>query len=116
LNLLIRLRHLVAGIGWTGKASRLPQVYARLPVEDFAHSFLCTDFVDAHVHFPQYRMRAAPGVDLLDWLARFTFAEERLYRSESHAQRAAKAFLDCLVAHGTISAVVYSLSHKVAAQ
>ena len=32
-------------------------------------------------------MRAAPGVDLLDWLARFTFAEERLYRSESHAQR-----------------------------
>ncbi len=36
-------------------------------------------FIDAHIHFPQYRMLAAPGKDLLDWLTRFTFPEESRY-------------------------------------
>ena len=73
-------------------------------------------FIDAHVHFPQYRMLAAPGKDLLDWLYRFTFPEERRYASPPHARAAAEAFLDRLVQHGTTAAVVFSTVHRSATE
>jgi guanine deaminase len=72
-------------------------------------------FIDAHIHFPQYRMLAAPGRDLLDWLNRFTFPEEARYASRAHAAKAAEAFLDRLLSNGTTSALCFSSVHKVAA-
>jgi guanine deaminase len=72
-------------------------------------------FIDAHIHFPQYRMLAAPGRDLLDWLNRFTFPEEARYASRAHAAKAAGAFLGRLIANGTTAALCFSSVHKVAA-
>ena len=73
-------------------------------------------FIDAHVHFPQYRMLAAPGRDLLDWLNRFTWPEERRYASTAYARAAAERFLDRLVQHGTTAAAVFSSVHRGAAE
>ena len=50
-------------------------------------------FIDAHIHFPQLRMLAAPGKDLLDWLTRFTFPEEARYSDFDYAKANAKTFL-----------------------
>ncbi len=103
-------------IGWRGAASDLPVEYRGFKCEDFGDALILPGFVDAHIHFPQYRMLAAPGKDLLDWLNRFTFPEEARYASKAYAADAAKIFLDRLVSHGTTAALVFSSVHRVAAE
>ena len=101
---------------WCGHARRLPKRFRALPSDDHGEALVLPGFIDAHVHFPQYRMLAAPGKDLLDWLNRFTFPEEHRYASAPHARAAAEAFLDRLVQHGTTAAVVFSTVHRSATE
>ena len=103
-------------IAWRGSAGRLPERFRTLPTEDYGDALVLPGFIDAHVHFPQYRMLAAPGRDLLDWLNRFTFPEESRYASPRHSRAAAERFLDRLVQHGTTAALVFSSVHRVAAE
>lgn len=103
-------------IAWRGHAARLPERFRTLPADDHGEALVLPGFIDAHVHFPQYRMLAAPGKDLLDWLNRFAFREERRYAAAAHARAAAEAFLDRLVQHGTTAAVVFSTVHRSAAE
>lgn len=102
-------------IAWVGEASRLPKTYRAWRTDDHAGRLVMAGFIDAHIHFPQHRMLAAPGRDLLDWLNRFAFPEEARYASRAHARRAAAVFLDRLVANGTTAALCFSSVHKVAA-
>lgn len=102
-------------IAWSGPKTELPATYAGAPATDYGDKLITAGFIDAHIHFPQYRMLAAPGRDLLDWLNRFTFPEESRYADVTHAATAAGIFLDRLIAYGTTSALVFSSSHKVAA-
>ena len=103
-------------IEWAGEAAELPGRYAAATRVDHGRSLLTAGFVDAHVHFPQWRMLAAPGRDLLEWLERFTFREEARYADRGHAEVNAEHFLDRLLANGTTSGAVYSTSHAVAAE
>jgi guanine deaminase len=100
---------------WRGARHDLPEGYRPFPAEDFGDCLVLPGFIDAHIHFPQYRMLAAPGKDLLDWLHRFTFPEEAPYGDEAHAYAAAEKFLDRLTSHGTTSAMVFSSVHQVSA-
>jgi len=103
-------------IAWSGPLTELPEAYAGVPRTDFGDKIISAGFIDAHIHFPQYRMLAAPGKDLLDWLNRFTFPEESRFGDAAHASAAASIFLDRLIAHGTTSALVFSSVHKLAAE
>ena len=103
-------------IAWCGPAAEMPDRFRSLASDDFGSSLVLPGFIDAHIHFPQYRMLAAPGKDLLDWLQRFTFPEECRYGSTAHACAAAEVFLDRLVRHGTTAAVVFSTVHRAATE
>ena len=103
-------------IAWRGPAGRLPERFHALPVDDYGRALVVPGFIDAHVHFPQYRMLAAPGSDLLDWLQRFAFPEESRYAAARHARAAAERFLDRLAEHGTTAAVAFSTVHRRAAE
>jgi guanine deaminase len=100
---------------WAGPFAALPPGFRGYPVEDHGDKLVLPGFVDAHIHFPQYRMLAAPGEDLLEWLNRFTFPEESLYANADFAADASGIFLDRLVQHGTTSALVFCSAHKVCA-
>jgi guanine deaminase len=100
---------------WIGSSGSLPPVFQRSPAEDYGECLVLPGFIDAHIHFPQYRMLAAPGKDLLDWLHRFTFPEEARYGDPEFAAEAAELFLDRLVEHGTTSALVFCSVHKACA-
>jgi guanine deaminase len=102
-------------IDWCGAAKDLPDVYSTLHVEDFGQKLLLPGFVDPHIHFPQYRMLAAPANDLLDWLTRFTFAEESRYGDKCFSDAAARHFLNNLAAHGTTAALAFCSVHKQSA-
>ncbi len=100
---------------WHGAFADLPQAHAGAPCERYDDAVILPGFIDAHVHFPQHRMLAAPAHDLLEWLDRFAFPEEARYAAEDHAAAAAERFLDKLVSHGTTSALVFSSVHGQAA-
>jgi guanine deaminase len=102
-------------IAWKGQRVDLPDEYQKWDISDRRGCLVSAGFIDAHVHFPQYRMLAAPGKDLLDWLNRFTFKEESQYGDVDHATHAADKFLDFLVMNGTTSAMAFSSVHKSAA-
>lgn len=103
-------------IAWSGPAGRLPERFRSLPTDDHGSALVLPGLIDAHIHFPQYRMLAASGRDLIDWLARFTFPEERRYAAAAHASAAAEVFLDRLARHGTTAAVVFSTVHRRATE
>ncbi len=97
---------------WTGPLPLLPHGFRQAPVDDYGQKIVMPGMIDAHIHFPQYRMLAAPGKDLLDWLNRFAFPEESLYGDGNHAAAAAEIFLDRLAQHGTTSALAFCSVHK----
>ncbi len=99
-------------IAWVGEFAALPTEYKTWPVEDHGDNLVIPGFVDAHIHFPQYRMLAAPAKDLLEWLRRFTFPEESKYGDPDHVKAAAQVFLKRLFANGTTSAMAFCSVHK----
>lgn len=103
-------------IQWSGPQARLPEEFRRFPVDDYGDMIVMPGFIDAHIHFPQYRMLAAPGKDLLDWLTRFTFPEESRFGDGGYAARSAEAFLARLFSHGTTSALAFCSVHKICAE
>ncbi|NMD09214.1 MAG: amidohydrolase family protein, partial [Phyllobacteriaceae bacterium] len=102
-------------IVWIGAVADLPEIYRDWPVDDHGDSLVLPGFIDAHIHFPQYRMLAAPGKDLLDWLRRFTFPEEARYSDRDYAAQAAGVFVSRLHAHGTTAAMAFCSVHKTCA-
>jgi guanine deaminase len=101
---------------WRGARKSLPEAYRKAPSDDFGDCLILPGFIDAHIHFPQYRLLAAPGKNLLDWLSRFTFPEEARYGDEAYAAAAAELFLDRLITHGTTSAMAFSSVHRQSAE
>ena len=104
-----------ARIAWAGAAGDLPAEFEAAPRRDYGSCLILPGFVDPHIHFPQYRIAAAGGRGLLDWLDRFAFPEEARYADGDHAAAAAEIFLDLLLAHGTTAALVFSTVHEEAA-
>lgn len=100
---------------WTGPQSLLPQSFRQFETVDYGSLIVMPGFIDAHIHFPQYRMLAAPGKDLLDWLMRFTFPEESRYADAGYAAAAAGVFLQRLFQHGTTTALAFCSVHKACA-
>jgi len=96
--------------------SLLPHAFRHIEAEDYGDCIVMPGFIDAHIHFPQYRMLAAPGKDLLDWLTRFTFPEESRYADAAYAAAAAETFLTRLAQHGTTAAMAFCSVHKACAE
>lgn len=99
---------------WRGNSADLPAEYNSFPVENHPDCLIMPGFIDAHLHFPQYRMIAAFGKDLLDWLNRYTFIEEQRYGDKDIASAAATFFLNELARNGTTSCLAFSTIHPVA--
>lgn len=96
---------------WRGPIAALPDNLDSCHRTDYPGCFIMPGFIDLHVHFPQYRIPAAPGKDLLDWLERYTFPEEMKYGDHGHAEHAAHLFLQELFRNGTTSALAFATSH-----
>jgi len=78
---------------------------------DHRPNLILPGFIDPHIHFPQVQVIASWGVQLLDWLNRYTFPAEGRYADPAHAEPMASAFLDLLLAHGTTTACAFASVH-----
>lgn len=103
-------------IVWTGQAGDEPaDLSAGAVRHDCGDNMILPGFVDGHVHYPQIGVIASFGAQLLDWLEKYTFPEEARFSDPGYADRAAKLFLDLLLANGTTTAAVYCTVHPESA-
>ena len=98
-------------IEWIGEKCLLPRSYETLHNEN-TENLILPGFVDAHCHYPQYKIIGSYGSDLLEWLQIFTFPEEAKFSDESYAFNIAKLFANELAINGVTSAGVYSTNHE----
>ena len=96
----------------TGDAeSLLPELSAEVEVVDLEGRLIVPGFVDCHVHFPQTDIIASYGEQLLDWLDKYAFPEEKRFADEAHASNVAEFFADELLRNGTTTALVFATVH-----
>ncbi|MBM3818118.1 MAG: guanine deaminase [Acidimicrobiia bacterium] len=81
---------------------------------DWRGGFILPGFVDAHVHFPQFRIIGGLGHTLLDWLQQVALPEEARMGEVAYAADTARRFVRALAAHGTTTALVFG-AHFAAA-
>ena len=88
-----------------------PDVLAHAPanavIDDYRGRLVLPGFIDSHIHYPQTRVIASYGAQLLEWLQKYTFVEEQKFSDPAHAASVARFFLDELARHGTTTAMVY---------
>jgi guanine deaminase len=83
----------------------------RASIDDHAGKLVLPGFIDTHIHYPQTRVIASYGAQLLEWLQKYTFVEEQKLRDRSHADIVARFFLDEMFRQGTTTAMVYCTVH-----
>lgn len=98
-----------------GIYDQLPEKFTGLPVTDFGEDVIIPAFSDLHVHAPQYPQRGL-GMDLLlyDWLNEYTFPLEAKYADPEFAHTVYDAFVDDLIANGTMHACIFGTIHREA--
>ena len=92
-------------------ASIASQLGPDVRVDDYRGHLIVPGFIDTHVHCPQVDVIASYGAQLLDWLERYTFPEERKFADAAYARVTAEFFLDQLITNGTTTAAVYCTVH-----
>jgi guanine deaminase len=80
-------------------------------VDDHSDRLVIPGFIDTHIHYPQTRVIASYGAQLLEWLQKYTFVEEQKLRDPAHADIVARFFLDEVFRQGTTTAMVYCTVH-----
>jgi guanine deaminase len=99
-------------IARTGDAAALlPTLSPGTPVDEYPDCLILPGLIDSHIHYPQTRVIASYGAQLLDWLHKYTFVEEQKFGDSAHAAGVARFFLDELLRSGTTTAVVYCTVH-----
>ena len=93
----------------------LPEEYKNAPCHRLRDGVLIPAFSDLHVHAPQYLNRGLE-MDLLlaEWLNKCTFPMEARYVDAEFAKLAYDAFIDDMIANGTMHACVYGTIHSEA--
>ncbi len=85
-------------------------------IDDWRGKLVLPGLIDTHIHYPQVRVIASYGAQLLEWLERYTFPEETRFADPAHAAGEAAFFLDELLRNGTTTAVVYCTVHPGSAE
>ena len=98
----------VVGISTDVAAFQAPEA----EVIDFGDRLLIPAMNDIHVHAPQYHnLGIAMDLELLPWLANYTFPEEARFADLSYAEHIYSRFIYDLWRHGTMRSAVFATLH-----
>ena len=96
-----------------GAFSELPERYESLEIYDCGGMLVMPGMVDLHIHAPQYAYRGlGMDMELLDWLERYAFAEERKYREMDYALKGYTIFADAMKRSATTRAVIFGTIYR----
>ena len=99
----------IAGIG--DASDLLPRLPPDTPVDHYPDCLILPGLIDLHIHYPQTRVIASYGAQLLEWLRRYTFVEEQKFADPEYCAAIARFFIDQLLRNGTTTAAVYCTVH-----
>jgi guanine deaminase len=80
---------------------------ADVPIADYSGCIISAGLIDAHIHYVQTGIIAAPGKRLLDWVDDYVYPDEEAFADEVHARAIASFFCDTLLRSGTTTACIY---------
>ncbi len=100
-----------------GVVKELPEDWKASEITDFGDKLIIPGFSDLHIHAPQYAYRGT-GMDLelLDWLQKYAFPEESLYKDLGYADKAYGIFADALRKGATTRACIFASAHTEATE
>ncbi len=78
---------------------------------DYHGRLVMPGFIDCHTHYPQSEMIASHGLQLLDWLEKYTFPTEARFAERDHADRIAAFFCEQMLKNGTTTSAVFATVH-----
>lgn len=98
-----------------GVFDHIPDSFSHLPVYDYSGKLIIPGMVDLHLHAPQFAFRGMHmDEELLEWLKKYTFAEEARYADTDYARMAYSQFASCLRKSATTRAVIFATIHRPA--
>ncbi len=84
-----------------------PQSVDQAETTRYTDSLILPGFIDAHVHYAQTQIIGAYGLQLLDWLNKYTFVAEQQFADSPHAEKIASFFIDEMLKNGTTSCCAF---------
>jgi guanine deaminase len=81
-------------------------------ITQYKDSLIMPGFIDSHLHYPQYKIIASYGQNLLEWLEMFTFPEEQKFTDSGYAYDIGNLFFDELIRNGTTTAMAFCTTHN----
>jgi guanine deaminase len=94
-----------------GDYSKLHRKYQGIETTPYTGKLITPGFIDAHVHYPQTKIIASYGEQLLTWLKQYVYPEEEKFDNKEYAGEVASFFLDELLRNGTTTALVLATTH-----
>ncbi len=90
----------------------LPTLPAGVTVTEYRGRLIMPGLIDTHVHFAQTDIIASHGEQVLEWLERYTFPEERRFGNEVYAAEVAEFTVNELLRNGTTTSMVFATVHN----
>jgi guanine deaminase len=94
-----------------GDGTTLKTQHPQADIVDYGDALIHAGFVDAHMHYPQTRIIASWGKQLIDWLNTYTFPEESRFGDRAYADAVAADTLDLALANGTTTLTSFCTIH-----
>lgn len=91
-----------------GTYESMREKYGDLKITSHSGKLIMPGFIDCHIHYPQTRMVAAYGNQLLEWLNASVWPEEIKFRNKEYARQVASFFLDEMLRCGTTTVQSYT--------
>jgi len=82
----------------------LPRLEEGEKLTHHANGLILPGFIDCHVHYPQIQVIGSYGVQLMEWLSRYTFPAEQSFKDKDHAREVAQIYLRENLRNGITSA------------
>lgn len=94
-----------------GPASDMLARHPGIEVAHYPGHLVMAGFVDCHIHYPQTRVIASYGKQLIDWLNTYTFPAELAFADPAYAAAIAEVFFAEVLRNGTTTLCSYCTVH-----
>ncbi len=99
----------------TGTALAVLPRHPYIRVDHYPDHIVMAGFIDCHIHYPQVRVIASYGKQLIDWLNDYTFPAELAFADPAHCAAIAQVFFDEVLRNGATTVSSYCTVHPQSA-